>query len=335
MHPRIVHLALALSLALLAAALTGCHQPASVELASEAAPDPDRLATVDGVALRTADLERELARLRAAHPGREPEVDRVLADLVERQRLVARARRLGLDQDPEVQRAMQGVLIAKLKERELEPRWQATTESLPKTNERSASSPGAMTTSSAPRPQARLAMLRVEMNPKSSEARLREATLRLENARTAALRLPASQLGFGALAAEYSDDDGTRYQGGDLGWLDEDPAKYHFDAAALAAGFALASVGEVSPVVRGRDGLYLVRLLGRRATPEPPPSQREERVRYQRHREHRQAVEEAFAAETRALIPVQVNTSAVDHFKDRHPPAVESLAGAGVTPAAR
>src|SRR5262245_7373836 len=112
--------------------------------------------------------------------------------------------------------------------------------------------------------QVRLAMLRLGVNAKATPARIKETEARLEEARAKASRLPPDTLGFGPLAIDYSDDDPTRYRGGDLGWLETDPARYHLDQAMLAAGFALADPGEISPIIRGADALYLVRSIDQR-----------------------------------------------------------------------
>lgn len=277
---------------------TGCGRP------SQPPVHPDVIATVDGTPILRSDLERELARTADKRGG---SVQNVLDDLIQRERFVARARRLGLHQDPDVQHSIQNVLIAKLKERELEPKF--TTPDLDPDEPRNVARAGQ---GARPVTQARLAVLRIEVSPRSSSSKVQQATLRLQEARMKALRLPENQPGFGPLALEYSDDDATRFRGGDLGWFDPDPARYNLEPALLAAGFALEQVGEISPVIQGRDALYLVRLMGRRQAQQSLRSEAAERHR--RYLEQRKSAEAAFIEETRRMIPVTIYPSALSAF---------------------
>lgn len=251
--PRWIACALALWLA-------GCRPEPTPVAQQTAPPDPGILATVGTRTLHATDLELELARRRER--GSQPDPAAVLEEMIQREALLAHARQLGLDRDPGVVRSWENLLIAKLKDR-----------ALAETPLHQESSPPPATATTNPRTtrpaatQIRLAILRQELPRHSSESRRTAALQRLESARTQARELVPELPGFGRLALEFSDDDATRYQGGDLGWLPEDASRLRHDPAMLRAAFALQKVGDLSPVLQGRDGLYLVRLLGRRSTP--------------------------------------------------------------------
>jgi hypothetical protein len=53
---------------------------------------------------------------------------------------------------------------------------------------------------------------------------------------------------FAELAAQYSDDEATRSQGGDAGWLNEGEESARWDQAVLRAVFDIDEAGRVSPV---------------------------------------------------------------------------------------
>lgn len=305
----------------LAGVLAGCGKPAPPSNTAGA------IATVDGKPITAADLASELARSNGSQlPG--PEA--ALEDLVQRERLVARARRLGLENDPVVQRSVQSALIARLKQIELEPRLDAVVVS------DSDLSPVRQAHRVS---QVRLAILRQELSPKASVAKVRAAEERLAEAREKALRLPALTVGFGALALDYSDDEGSRMRGGDLGWLKNDPAHYNLDSAVLAAGFALPQPGDITPIIRGQDGLYLVRVIDRRSTGPAAQVENLELLRHRALREKRQAVEQAFAEEIRRLIPVSVDTGALAEFTRRSEaadlPALNAIPEGAATQAQR
>jgi peptidyl-prolyl cis-trans isomerase C len=160
-------------------------------------------------------------------------------------------------------------------------------------------------------------MLRLQLNPKTTEPKRTALEARMEEARRKALQLPPGTVGFGPLAIDYSDDDATRYRGGDLGWLDTDPARYHIDPAALATGFALEERGQISSVIRGKDALYLVRVIDRRPAHSVAPAPNIELERHRALLAKRRALESAFAEETRAEIPVRLNVAAVSAWKAR------------------
>ncbi|MCI0541038.1 MAG: peptidyl-prolyl cis-trans isomerase, partial [Verrucomicrobiales bacterium] len=221
-------------------------------------------------------------------------------------------------------RAYQAALIAKLKECELEPRLRSLTVS----EEELQASDEVENRRTGRSPQMRLAILRLQINPKASPAKLKETEARLEEARVKAQSLPPNTIGFGALAIDYSDDDTTRYRGGDLGWLERDSAKYHFDPAMLAAGSALKTPGETSPIIRGREALFLVRLIGQRVAEEATPKPAEDLVRHRAHIEKRRTLENAFAAETKQMIPVTMDPIAISKLTSSFKPAAPLHPGA-------
>jgi parvulin-like peptidyl-prolyl isomerase len=87
---------------------------------------------------------------------------------------------------------------------------------------------------------------------------------RAEQARAEALALPASVPHFGPVAARYSDDQATRYQGGDGGW--DRPDRESFRWPGLEAALAgLVSTGQVSELIETDSGFFLMKLMERRA----------------------------------------------------------------------
>ncbi|MBL9137625.1 MAG: peptidylprolyl isomerase [Verrucomicrobiales bacterium] len=292
------------ALALGMLALTACERPKTVD-ATTPEPMDEPIAVIDGRSIPIEKLQAELIHFTRGTSS--PDSRRVLENFIEREQLVARALRMGLDRDPTVQRAIESVLIAKLKECELEPRFREPRVEVPDHTR----TPTPDHHQTAPPDEVRLAVLRLEVNPKATNDQTRRAESRLEEARIQVGKLPQGTTDFGGLAAEYSEDPSTRLRGGDLGWLAADPSKYNLDPAILIAGMALLKPGDVSPVIRGRDAVYLVRLAdrrpGRRATLESSAS-------LAQHRDHiarRRSIEEAFLEETRRLIPVSVNTGLV------------------------
>jgi peptidyl-prolyl cis-trans isomerase SurA len=65
---------------------------------------------------------------------------------------------------------------------------------------------------------------------------------------------------FAALAALYSEDDGTRSHGGEIGFQ----TKAELDPAYAASAFALSKPGEVSRIVESQFGFHIIQLIERK-----------------------------------------------------------------------
>lgn len=79
---------------------------------------------------------------------------------------------------------------------------------------------------------------------------------------------------FGKLAAENSDDPGSKAQGGDLSWVTRGQMVPPFDQA----GFALAKPNALSPVVETQFGYHVIQLLERQAASTVPFEEARERI---------------------------------------------------------
>lgn len=287
--------------------LTGCDRREIPPVAESAAPNSlsaDSLVVVDG---RPIPMDRwESKTVRSGRMSPEGQARRALDELILREQLVARALREGLDKDPDVRRSLESAMIAKLKERELKGELSGLEpDDAPSTNTREAS------TTRSP-DQVRLAVLRLDAGFKASAEKVRRIEERLEEARAVSKTIPVVD-GFGSLAVSHSEDPETRMRGGDLGWLDVEPSKYNLDPAVMEAGLSLSKPGEVSQVVRGKDALYVVRLMDRRRGGEMTSRAADGLLaRHKAQIEQRRSAEEAFLEETRRMIPVTVNTNLVE-----------------------
>lgn len=300
-------------LGVVAVLVAGCRREAAPPRSVDT-PTSTGVLSVDGVPILREDLEFELARNRGR--GAEADFDAVVAELVQRQQMVAEARRLGIDQEPATRRALEGVLVARWKERELEPRLTATNSPVPSPSSPPPSEPAA---GAVPRPErvAHAAWLRLQFTPRTSAARKATLRARMDEARAKALQFDASIPGFGPLAIDYSDDDATRSMGGDLGWVSPANMTLPGGEAVRQALDGLQQDGEISPVIEGRDGFYLLRLIERRESNARGAAARQE-VAIASHRaqiERRRAIESAVLAELRERIPVQYHTNALEEVR--------------------
>lgn len=72
---------------------------------------------------------------------------------------------------------------------------------------------------------------------------------------------PAS--GFGAAAANFSDEPDTRFNGGMVGWVTPGQAHFLLPPEVIAAAATLETTGSLSPVITSAHAAWLVRLMHR------------------------------------------------------------------------
>jgi parvulin-like peptidyl-prolyl isomerase len=301
----------ALLLALAAAGAGGCgRQPEQAPAPAVPAP----LARVGEAAITVEDFEAEVGRRRAG--GRLPaDAATLLREMIERQAMLQKAG-AEMARDPEVKRELENLLLA----RWLEKSRQAEKAAIVVTDEelRAAYASGRQAWTRAE--QARLAILyrRLASGAGAAEAEqlagaLRKAVADFKSAPSAATRGGRMQ-GFGALAAEASEETVSRYRGGDLGWLDTSRSDYRWPAEVVQAGFALG-LGEVSDVIRAGDGLYVVMKSDARAASVTSFEEAAVGLRRRLLREKQEAAEREFKRRLLAEFKVEIDRDSAARLK--------------------
>ena len=216
------------------------------------------LATVGNETISDTQLQQEITRRTSARiPVDDPAT--VLDEMILRTAMIQEAIQSGIDRDPEVRRSIENLLIGKLKDKELRPRLESQTVA----EEDLLSHYRENATDYLTKPMAQLAMLRLKASPQRP-AEIREHTRnRMEEARRMAIAQNSAP-DFGALAVRYSDDQATRYKGGDVGWVQRDRFPVRIPDPVIEAGFSLESEGDVSEIVDTESGFFLVKLVGKK-----------------------------------------------------------------------
>lgn len=295
-----------LPLLVLVALLSQCDKPAP---SPPAAVKP--LATVAGTAITEEDLKNEANRRLAEHePVPAPEV--LLDEMVERLVMVEQARQAGLDREPATRRRLESLLIARLRETRVEPEIAAIVVS---DEEVDAAYQARLEEFSRPALD-RFAILFQAVGEKSSEARRAEARERIEAGLARAAEQPAAggrgpaASGFGAVAIDFSDDQVSRYRGGDLGWLDADAALPRIPGKVLEAGRALGK-GSRSGVIEAADGYYAIMKTDSRPGGATPLGEVSGKLRQTLLQEKQRAAKEQFIAAARAATSIEIDSAAV------------------------
>lgn len=227
----------------------------------------------------------------------------LLDEMIRFEALVARARRDGYFDDPEIRGAINRLVVGRL-ERDAQERAAA---GLAVTDEdvRAAYESGAAEFGIPARVQA--AIIRIERPRVASVEKDAELLAKAEAAREEAATLPGATRHFGYIAAKYSDDQATRYKGGDTGWINAGAKDIRWPAVVVEAAFALSSPGEISPVATADDGYYLVKLIRKEDASRLPFEQVAANIRNRLERERRQRLLDDLHRESLEAVRVRVD----------------------------
>ncbi|WP_040549869.1 peptidylprolyl isomerase [Pedosphaera parvula] len=284
------------------------------------------LAKVGSREITTADFEQEV-QWRIKTQRSLPDKQALLQEMILHELNLQKAKVAGLENDAEVRRTYEDVLVARVKETQLTSRLEAVKVSA---DEIRAAYDRDIAKYTRPA-KAKLALIYIKANSKLSAEKIAELEGRMHEAQKQAHTLATATPGFGRIAVDFSDDQPSRYQGGDVGWYDEGLVEYRWPKEVVAAGFALKAKGEISDVIKTADGFYLVMKLDLRDQVITPLEQAQASIERRLLSEKRRQLEETFVREMRAFAPVQTDSDAL--AKVQYPTTTVAKAGESLPPA--
>lgn len=273
------------------------------------APD-DWLARVGDEYITREEFVAEMERRGGLRPGQYQSVDQrrsLLNEMIIRTALVDAARRDGFDERPEVARAMDAILVSRYQQSRLEP-LRDSVEVSP--SEVRAYYEGRADDYSVPA-RKRIAMIHVVVPENAADEARDRARERAEDALKAIGDLETGVPHFGDVARRFSDDQASRYRGGVIGWISEEPVRPRFDTAVAEAAADLEAPGETTGIVEGKDGFYIVRLVQRESRQERSLEQLAPGIRQHIRREKLRAVERRFLDEQLARANPEIDEAAL------------------------
>jgi len=280
------------ALLLIAALLPAC---------SKKSIGPNVLARVGAREITVQDFERELQWYeKSRRPV--PEKEALLEQMISRELRLQKAKASGLENDPDVRRRYEAILAGKVDDLELKPQLEQLRVS---PEEIKTAYQKEITHYSRPT-KVRLALICVKTERKATPEKIAEAETRIAEARKAAMALPAGTKGLGSAAAEYSEDQASRYRGGDVGWFDQGQREYRWPADVVAAGLALQKNGDISDVIKAAGGLYIVTKTDSRDPGVTPLEQVQNLIQRRLLAEKRQQAEGDFNQKIHAFAPVEI-----------------------------
>lgn len=271
------------------------------------------VARVGETAISRAEFEAELER-RAANGqsvGTAADRDAVLEDLIRVETFYARAKAVGFDRDEELLRQFR---------RSVATRYEADLWS--KTPQPGKPNPGEVQSFYAnhsgrftSQEKVRVAVIYRRVSPKAEPATAAREESEMQDIRRQAIEQVGRQVDFGLLAQAHSDDQATRYVGGDCGFVTGDSSKMRWDHTVREAAFALKEVGEISPLVQAPDGFYLLKLIERKPAETAPLEAVRDRIEGHLFAEELKRARKEFEDSQKQGLEIVVNRSVLESIE--------------------
>jgi len=262
--------------------------------AEEKGMPSDSLAVIENKSITVGDFKAEMERLGRGHTGsfsRPEQREELLNSMVRTEMMYAAALKEGSDRKPETLELIKRIIINQYRREKLEPDIEKIRV---QEDESKAYYDGHQSEFMTPE-MVRAAVIRISVPKKAPEEAKKELLKRAGEARAEALKLGPETLSFGGVAVKYSDDQVSRYRGGDTGLLNKAEAgTSRWEKPVLDTIFSLKAAGEVSPVVKGADGYYLVKLMETKQGAVRPFEEVKEMIRSKLLAEKKSRIEKVF-----------------------------------------
>lgn len=275
-------------------------------------PPADLVAKIGQREIRAAEVQEWMKRRYVGNEATQKQA--LLQEMFDSIAQLEKARELGLDRDPELRRSWENMLVAKLREQQLEPRL---TNAIPSGAQIKEFYEANLADYSEPEIR-QGAILYADTPARMDPERKAQSRKRLEEGRAKALQPApdaAPQRGFGKLAVDYSEDQITRYRGGDIGWLSAGRPDSRFDRAVGDALFALAKPGDISEIIETARGFYVVKFLDLRPKTSKPLAAVQEAIRHKLMIRSNEVVTADWKKQVRMSFPVVIYTNALDRVQ--------------------
>lgn len=273
--------------------------------AEDAKLPEDVIAVIGDTPITLEDFRKEMVR--RGGPGRsfatENEKAALLSDLVRSELIYAAALQSGYDKDTRVIEALKRLMVNSYLKDNLEPRLAGITIG---EEEMRAYYDAHLDEFTTPR-LIRGAVIKFSVPSKAQEDKKAEIRERAEAALAEAAKLPASTRSFGNVAVKYSDDQATRYRGGDMGLINPENARQKWDGKVLDALIALENPGDLSPVVTAPDGFYILRLMEIEESRTMTFDEVTDTIRYRLSNSRKKDIENGFLEELKKKVEVRTD----------------------------
>jgi len=291
----------------------------------------DAVAIVGDRIITRQAFEQELSQRRQIGAGRYADSKaraELLDELIRVEVMHQKALAAGYDQDPQVAANLKQMIVTRFQEDQLS-RLPQTTISPDEIAAYYQTHPERFGTPE----QVRIALIEFKV-PRTATPEKRADVLRTAEAVLAEARATgASNQTFGLLSQYHSEDQASRYRGGDLGWLTAKEISVTWPSPVMEAVSRLAQPGDLSPVVETPTAYYLLKLIARQPASRRPVQQVQAGIEYLVSREKARKQEEAMYLRLQHGLDVRINQALLESLNSTVPlPSPPTLSGQGAAP---
>ena len=292
--------------------LSSCNKK-TAEKAPETENQMEPVATVGNYKITARELKDEGQR--RAIKGMPPlDKNELLDAMIERLAVLNQAIESKIGESPEVRRELDNLLVSKYVAREQEEKIRAVLVNDQECREYYDENLSDFTSKS----MYRLSILKLSPGKSASETKIGEVRSRMQAARKMALENPApggrgpASRGFGSLSIRFSEDQGSRYKGGDLGWRVAG-AKDPLWPENLLLEAQKMEKGEISEIIEDQNGsLYLVMKTDERPEKIKPFEEVRALIRSKMIRLKREEIRSSFVEKNMTAAGVSINKKILD-----------------------
>jgi parvulin-like peptidyl-prolyl isomerase len=267
------------------------------------------VACVGGTAISVEAFTKELARRFPQSTGEDitsTQQKSVLEKLIRNETLYANAVKSGFDRTPEMEANIKELVIAKFKEKQFAPAEISASDQEIEAYYRSHAS-------RFTKPLAARGAVIFVACPVIASAEKRELTRARAEAIAREANAASDKVTFARLVTRYSDDQSTRYRGGETGWLSPDSSG--FAPKVIKALLALNNQKESASLVETPCGFWIVKLLEHRDAAQQPLVQVKDLIRHELSSQRSQAAEHEFYSQMAQGLNIQINQAVLDSIK--------------------
>ena len=271
------------------------------------------VATVGNYKITARELKDESQR--RAIKGMPPlDKNELLDSMIERLAVLNQAMESKIGESPKVRRELDNLLVSKYVAREQEEKIRAVSVNDQECREYYDENLSDFTSKS----MYRLSILKLSPGKSASETKIGEVRSRMQAARKMALENPApggrgpASRGFGSLSIRFSEDQGSRYKGGDLGWRVAG-AKDPLWPENLLLEAQKMEKGEISEIIEDQNGsLYLAMKTDERPEKIKPFEEVRALIRSKMIRLKREEIRSSFVEKNMTAAGVSINKKILD-----------------------
>lgn len=279
---------------------------------------PNAVAVVGGQVITAEEFQKELARRAQSLPGRyaDPKQKEVLLEeMICFEVLHQKALAAGYDKDPQIVANLKRMIVAKYQE-DLLAKLGPPKVSPEDVADYYRGNPHRFGTPA----KIRVALIELKAARTATAEKRAQIARRAEAILAEAKAAPAADGTFGLLAQNHSEDQTSRYQGGDIGWLTVGDTNAPWDPAVLGAISRLAQSGDFAPVIETPAAFYLVKLVERRPASMRPLAEVKDGIQYLVVRQKEWQQQQALYDGLKQGLKIRTNNALLESI---HPPANE------------